>query len=101
MRDRKLRTALTCTCLGLMMAGGASGQTSDFGGLPPGPGQLETFGNCTPCHSTMIITQQNFSRRTWDEVLTWMVEDQGMWEMPAETRQLVLDYLVTHFGPEE
>jgi hypothetical protein len=48
----------------------------------------------------MIVMQQNFDRRTWDEVLTWMVEDQGMWVMPPETRQIVLDYLVTHFGPE-
>jgi hypothetical protein len=99
MTGRRFRAALVSVCLGVA-AGSAGGQTSDFGGLPEGPGQLETFGNCTACHSAMIIMQQNFDRRTWDEVLTWMVESQGMWVMPPETRQIVLDYLVTHFGPE-
>jgi len=99
MMVRSLCAVMVSACLGLA-AGGAAGQTPDFGGLPEGPGQMETFGNCTACHSTMIITQQNFDRRTWDEVLTWMVESQGMWVMPPETRQIVLDYLVTHFGPD-
>jgi len=82
-----------------LVSANASGQTPDFGGLPEGPGQLETFGNCTACHSTMIITQQSFDRRTWSEILDWMVESQGMWVMPPQTRETVLEYLVTHFGP--
>lgn len=85
-------------CL-VFLSANANGQTPGFSGLPEGPGQLETFGNCTGCHSAMIITQQRFDRRTWDEVLDWMVESQGMWVMPPETRETVLEYLVTHFGP--
>ena len=76
---------------------GAYGQ--DLGGLPPGAGQIETFANCTPCHSSMIIMQQRLNRATWDEVLTWMVDEKGMHEMQPEVREKVLDYLVSNFGP--
>lgn len=72
----------------------------EFGGLPEGEGRIETYSNCISCHSTMIIRQQRLARRTWDEVLTWMVEEKGMWEMPAEVRAKVLDYLAEHFGPD-
>ncbi len=72
----------------------------DFGGLPEGDGRVETYSNCVICHSTMIIRQQRLTRRTWDEVLTWMVEEKGMWELPAEVRAKVLDYLAEHFGPD-
>lgn len=70
----------------------------DWGGLAPGEGREEVYYNCQACHSLMIVTRSDFSRRVWDEVLDWMVESQGMWEMPAEDRQLVLDYLVEHYG---
>lgn len=84
---------VSVTCVGF-------GQAPDYGGLPAGDGQVETFANCTPCHSTMIVMQQRLNRRTWDEVLTWMVEDKGMWVMPPELRKTVLDYLVEHFGAD-
>jgi hypothetical protein len=84
----------------MLSAAGVAAQPDDFGGLPEGPGRAETYGNCVACHSTMIIRQQRLSRRTWDEVLTWMVEDKGMWEMTPDVRATVLDYLVEHFGPD-
>jgi cytochrome c len=72
----------------------------DFGGLPAGEGQELVFYACTGCHSLMIIQQQDFSRRVWSEVLDWMVEQQGMAELPPEDEAIILDYLVEHYGYE-
>ena len=72
----------------------------DFGGLPEGEGQELVYYACTACHSTMIIRQQDFSRRVWSEVLDWMVEQQGMAELAPEDETVILDYLVTHYGYE-
>jgi len=71
----------------------------DFGpGWPAGPGQAETGELCNSCHSLAIVKQQRLSRETWDNLLTWMVEKQGMAAQPPERRALMLDYLVQHFG---
>jgi cytochrome c len=72
----------------------------DFGpGWPAGPGQAETGELCDSCHSLAIVKQQRLSRETWDKLLTWMVEKQGMAAQSPERRALMLDYLVQHFGP--
>jgi len=71
----------------------------DFGpDWPAGPGQAETGALCNSCHSLAIVKQQQLSRETWDKLLVWMVEEQGMAEQPSERRTLILDYLATHFG---
>ena len=72
----------------------------DFGsGWPAGPGQAETGELCNSCHSLAIVKQQRLSRETWDKLLTWMVEKQGMAAQSPERRALMLEYLVQHFGP--
>jgi cytochrome c len=72
----------------------------DFGpGWPAGPGQVETGRLCGACHSLAIVKQQRLSRAAWDRLLTWMVAEQGMAEPAPERRALMLEYLVTHFGP--
>jgi cytochrome c len=71
----------------------------DFGpGWPAGPGQAETGELCNSCHSLAIVKQQRLSRETWDTLLTWMVEKQGMAVQTPERRALMLEYLVQHFG---
>lgn len=75
------------------------GAQQDWQGLPPGPGREEVYYTCNACHSLMIVTQQGMSRKRWEETLEWMVEDQGMAEIEDQaTRDLILDYLTTHFG---
>jgi cytochrome c2 len=77
----------------------AAAPAQDFGSdWPPGPGQAETGMLCNSCHSLAIVKQQQLSRETWDKLLVWMVEEQGMAEQPPERRTLILDYLATHFG---
>lgn len=71
----------------------------DFGrGWPAGPGQVETGRLCSACHSLAIVKQQRLSRAAWDRLLDWMVEEQGMAEVPPDRRALILEYLVAHFG---
>jgi cytochrome c5 len=67
-------------------------------GLPVGKGREVVFGLCQACHSLAIVKQQGLSRASWDETLTWMVEEQGMPALDPATRNLVLDYLATHYG---
>ena len=56
---------------------------------------------CGACHSLRLVQQQGLSRERWDELLAWMVEEQGMAELPAAERELVLDYLAEHYGPDD
>lgn len=95
--------------LGLSLAGwglsspsgrGAAAQEDDFGGLAEGPGQEEVYYTCHACHSVRLVTQQRLSRERWDQLLDWMVEEQGMAELTADERGVILDYLAAHYGPD-
>jgi cytochrome c len=72
----------------------------DYGGLPEGAGRDEVYFSCQHCHSLRTVTNQRFSRRVWDEVLTWMVEEQGMDPLEPEIRADILDYLSENLGAE-
>jgi cytochrome c len=53
---------------------------------------------CSTCHSINLVKQQGLSRKRWDKTLNWMVEEQGMYELGPNEREIVLDYLAAHFG---
>lgn len=72
----------------------------EFGGLPPGEGQDIVYFSCQGCHSLAIVERSEFSRRVWDEVLEWMVDTHGMAPLPDDLYDVVLDYLVEHYGYE-
>lgn len=74
--------------------------SEDFGGLPPGEGQDIVYFSCQGCHSLAIVKRSEFSRRVWDEVLEWMVDSHGMAPLPDDLYDVVLDYLVEHYGYE-
>ncbi len=85
----------------------AAGETSattideddDFGpDWPLGPGRDDTGYLCGACHSLAIVKQQGLKRDDWDELLDWMVEEQGMDELEAADRKIILDYLETNFN---
>jgi len=78
-----------------------SGTTEDYGGLPEGPGRAAVYFNCTACHSLQQFAQQRMDRNEWDALLDWMVEKNGMHPMEPWARTQVLNYLATHFGPDE
>lgn len=72
----------------------------DIGTFHAAPGAQITYDYCAACHSEMIIAQQGQTREGWDEILVWMVEEMGMGEIDPEDRNLILDYLATHYNPD-
>ena len=65
---------------------------------PQGPGREEAFYLCSACHSLAIVKQQGLNRESLDELLVWMVEEQGMDELEPDERTLILDFLAANFG---
>lgn len=77
----------------------AAAPVVDYGpDWPAGPGQAEAGQLCNSCHSLAIVKQQRLSRKTWDKLLDWMVDEQGMAPQAPDRRALILDYLAEHFG---
>jgi len=68
--------------------------------LPPGEGVDEVYFACIACHSLRTVTNGGYSRAVWDELLDWMVEDQGMMEPEPDIREILLEYLSTHIGED-
>ena len=79
---------------------GAEAGSEEFGLLVAGPGAEETFYACTACHSEMIVAQQGLTRKGWEEMLDWMVEEQGMSALEEPDLSAVLDYLATNYGED-
>jgi hypothetical protein len=93
------RLLVACVALAGSAAGGQPAvQPPGMELLPEGDGRIEVYAHCQPCHSLHIVAQQRLSRDGWVEALEWMVEEQGMPPLPAQRRDLVLDYLVEHFA---
>lgn len=74
--------------------------SEEFGGLPDAPGAEDTYYQCVACHSTEIIKQQRLTDARWDDLWTWMIEEQGMIPPDEETKETILGYLKTHFSSE-
>lgn len=72
----------------------------EFGVLYVADGVEPTYYACTPCHSEMIVAQQGLSRVHWEELLEWMVEEQGMNEIEEPDRTAILDYLAEHYNED-
>ncbi|MEM8794883.1 MAG: aldehyde dehydrogenase [Pseudomonadota bacterium] len=75
-------------------------EPSEYGILKVANGVDETFYACTPCHSERIVAQQGLTREGWDELLVWMVEEQGMVEIEEPDRTTILDYLEAHYNED-
>ena len=67
--------------------------------LPQTPGWDVVVGRCVPCHSLEIAVQQRQGPVGWAEIVDRMIKYGA--PIPAEDRQLVLDYLVRHFRDPE
>jgi hypothetical protein len=75
-------------------------QDFEFYPLPPGEGVDEVYYGCIACHSLRTVTNGGYSRAVWDELLDWMVENQGMMEPEPDIRAVMLDYLSTYLGED-
>lgn len=70
------------------------------GDFYPAEGAELTYQYCVACHSEMLVVQQGQTREGWNDLLEWMVEEQGMDPIPEEDREIVLDYLATHYNTD-
>lgn len=75
-------------------------EEGEYGVLVEAPGVEETYAYCAACHSERIVAQQGLSRAHWDELLVWMVEEQGMYEIDEPDRSLILDYLSENYNED-
>ncbi len=73
---------------------------SEFGLMKVADGVETTFYACTACHSEMIVVQQGLTRDGWDELIDWMIEDQGMDEPDTADRDIMLNYLAAHYNED-
>ena len=53
---------------------------------------------CTACHSGKLVTQNRASRAGWQQMIHWMQETQGLWDL-GKNEPLILDYLEKHYAP--
>ncbi len=68
-------------------------------GLKPGEGRQLVLTHCVPCHSTTLVVTYRTSREGWDEVITRMQTEEGLWSFTTEDRKALLDYLEATQGP--
>lgn len=98
MRFAILRT-LSIAAIGVVLAPPTlADEDYEFGVLFDAEGVETTFYACTACHSEMIVAQQGLARDEWDQMLEWMVEEQGMYEIEEPDRTEILDYLAEHYN---
>ncbi len=72
----------------------------DFGVLFAAEGVEETFDYCTACHSERIIAQQGQTRVGWEELIEWMIDEQGLTPIEEPDLSKILDYLSANYGTD-
>ncbi len=85
----------------LFWAGAGIAGEYEARGLLPGEGRDLVLENCTGCHSTAIILQNNMSRERWNDTITWMQEKQGLRKLSPEVLEGILAYLEKTQGPRK
>lgn len=69
-------------------------------GLVYAPGFDLVKANCTVCHSAKLVTQNRANREGWIQMIEWMQETQGLWDL-GENQDRIVHYLASHYAPEE
>jgi len=59
------------------------------------------LGHCSACHSTRLVTQNRADRDTWERMIRWMQETQGLWPLDPATENTILDYLARNYAPTD
>ena len=57
-------------------------------------------GTCTSCHSAQIIIQNRATKEGWTEMIKWMQETQGLWDL-GSNEEIIVDYLAEHYSPKD
>lgn len=95
--------AMSLLFMAVMMVSVAASQSNvdKDSGLIVAPGWETVRGNCMACHSARLITQNSGSRNTWEGIIRWMQDTQGLWAFDAKTEDAILTYLSTNYGIKE
>ncbi len=56
-------------------------------------------GTCTSCHSAKLITQNRANYEGWKDMIQWMQQTQGLWEL-GKNEERILNYLAKNYAPE-
>jgi mono/diheme cytochrome c family protein len=67
--------------------------------LAEGKERFET--RCGTCHSLALPQSQRLDRGTWEWVISDMVNQFGATWLTEEDQALILDYLVSAYGPKD
>lgn len=75
-------------------------EDAEFGVLVAGEGVDTVFYTCSGCHSERIVAQQGLTRDGWDELIEWMVDEQGLGQPDDEDMNVILDYLAAYYNED-
>lgn len=78
-----------------------SDNVSAFEQLKPGAGRELVLANCLPCHSTAVIASAHLSRERWDQMITRMQTQNGLWPIAPAMREQILNYLAATQPPSD
>lgn len=53
--------------------------------------------NCTACHSSRLVIQNNLTKKGWLDTIKWMQEEQGLWPL-GDFEAPILNYLAKNYG---
>lgn len=53
---------------------------------------------CAQCHSLDIVKQNRATEKGWKDMITWMQETQGLWDLGAD-EEPILAYLGKNYAP--
>jgi len=67
--------------------------------LPPGKGVESVTGICSICHGLDLVTEQRQDRDGWTRIVDQMIRFGA--PIPSGERQVIIDYLTTHFSPAQ
>lgn len=56
--------------------------------------------NCTVCHSSKLVIQNNLSEVGWLDTIRWMQQEQGLWDL-GDYEAIILKYLSKNYGLSE
>jgi hypothetical protein len=68
-------------------------------GLVIADGWTHVVAHCIACHSPKQFLRQRGTKATWQYIIDWMQDTQGLWEFPPGVEDEIIDYLATNYGP--
>jgi mono/diheme cytochrome c family protein len=70
-------------------------------GLLIAPGWELVNAHCGVCHSHRLVTAQRGDADFWLNTIRWMQRTQGLWDLPPEQEQIIVEYLSTNYSESE